>query len=399
MSKLPFLSLERESDRPPSSNLNRYREDRKNGGKRYQPVSHRDEEKNLSPNELVEHNLRFTDAVARTFSHGRVHVDPLDIIQESNLRILEIAKSGKFIPGRTRFIQYISGTCLLATERVIRDATFPISIPPSSKIIPKKENILRLDAPSHKTNGNRENTHLLKHWNSKTEAPPQTLEESFDFKDTQNEGDVFLEQESVHLLIQCVLKDLSFLERRILTLSYGLERKMESFFSLEDTDVFQKAEFLVEFFPDENKLKKFLEVFPSLKREKKVPEEIQKLKLRKKDLEKITRYLVHKEKPELSLQDIGNILDLSAERVRQIKEKGLRRLRHGPRSDFLSDGLSDDIIVPLSPSRKEEIAEYRRTIPPTKPQYEILQDEILQAGWEREKKLEEPSFWSKWKNW
>ena len=42
---------------------------------------------------------------------------------------------------------------------------------------------------------------------------------------------------------------------------------------------------------------------------------------------------------EMTLEEIGEKFDLTRERVRQIKEKAIRRLRHSPRSKLLKSYL------------------------------------------------------------
>ena len=43
--------------------------------------------------------------------------------------------------------------------------------------------------------------------------------------------------------------------------------------------------------------------------------------------------------PPMSLEEIGIIFDITRERVRQIREKGIRRLRHKSRSKILKTYL------------------------------------------------------------
>jgi RNA polymerase primary sigma factor len=43
--------------------------------------------------------------------------------------------------------------------------------------------------------------------------------------------------------------------------------------------------------------------------------------------------------PAMSLEEIGSIYDLTRERVRQIREKGIRRLRHASKSKILKTYL------------------------------------------------------------
>ena len=45
------------------------------------------------------------------------------------------------------------------------------------------------------------------------------------------------------------------------------------------------------------------------------------------------------DQPAMTLEEIGNIYDLTRERVRQIREKGIRRLRHASKSKILKTYL------------------------------------------------------------
>ena len=49
----------------------------------------------------------------------------------------------------------------------------------------------------------------------------------------------------------------------------------------------------------------------------------------------ITYYFGFQGKEQKNLQEIGNQLDISSERVRQIKDRALQRLRHVTRSQLL----------------------------------------------------------------
>ncbi|MDC1506024.1 sigma-70 family RNA polymerase sigma factor, partial [Winogradskyella sp.] len=45
------------------------------------------------------------------------------------------------------------------------------------------------------------------------------------------------------------------------------------------------------------------------------------------------------DQPPMTLEEIGSIYDLTRERVRQIREKGIRRLRHASKSKILKTYL------------------------------------------------------------
>ena len=60
-----------------------------------------------------------------------------------------------------------------------------------------------------------------------------------------------------------------------------------------------------------------------------------------REAEVINLYFGLYQKKALTLEEIGLRFNLSRERVRQIKEKAIRRLRHASRVDFLKSYLED----------------------------------------------------------
>ena len=63
----------------------------------------------------------------------------------------------------------------------------------------------------------------------------------------------------------------------------------------------------------------------------------------------------------MTLEEIGETFDLTRERVRQIKEKAIRRLKHTSRSKILKTYLGEP--DPSLPGREASAGPFRKLIP------------------------------------
>lgn len=292
------------------------------------------------------------------FTIGRVcpPADPMDAIQAGNLEMLKLAPNWR--PRGSKFINHAAGKISNAVDQTIREAELPFSVP-SSTPLSKKNEIIRLDAYSHdlKT-GDWTNTHFLEETGGALDENINTFEEVLDVG-ILNDGEKSLEREGMKFLIQRVLETLTLRERQIINLYFGLERGPKNFFS-ETT--LEKWNILEKLFKNIDDLKNVLNNFTELKRNKKLLPSVADLGIEDSELQAMYWYLQLKD-DELGISNelIGNIFGLTRERIRQIKETAIRRLRCAPRARSLQQGIYDDLAptdgrIDFLKARKRELS-------------------------------------------